>query len=230
MLFYRTNLPRARRFILLGALLIAVACERSGEVTVLIDSTWSREGLEAVFLPVDPATLAAGEAPRKSAAQADSIATLSTLEDSSAKLDASFLELRNELNAESEALARGDRRSSEYAKRYDEFRPRASRAESLRAARDKLLEKAALYRRALATVLPDSARLVKLSQEARRRIDDAESEGRRARSGRITDRRVSVSLEPGEWWVGVGEADRRPLRFERVSVAAGRRDTVVWKR
>jgi hypothetical protein len=63
---------------MVAALLVVSACRRAGELTVMIDSTWSREELEVVLVPVDP----------------------------------------------------------EYAGRFDEFRPRAARADSLRATRD----------------------------------------------------------------------------------------------
>lgn len=85
-----------------------------------------------VTLPADPATL--GASPRPAAAS--SPAGLAA--DSAARLDALFQERRTAVNRDARALDGSglDRRSADYAARYDELRRRTVAAESLRAARD----------------------------------------------------------------------------------------------
>ena len=60
------------------------------------------------------------------------------LGDSIAALDARFQAARDSLNRESRALDTLDRRSADYARRFDAWRARARAADSLRTARDRL--------------------------------------------------------------------------------------------
>ena len=72
---------------------------------------------------------------------ADSLARLArvrALADSAARLDDAFQLLRDSLNAESRALAALDRRTPDYARRWDAFVDRERDAVALRARRDSL--------------------------------------------------------------------------------------------
>lgn len=75
------------------------------------------------------------------APSADSLARLArlrALSDSAARLDSAFQSLRDSLNAESSALASLDRRTADYARRWDAFVARERDAVQLRARRDSL--------------------------------------------------------------------------------------------
>lgn len=75
-----------------------------------------------------------GDRPRA----ADSASPAALLSDSAASLDARFQILRDSLNRESRALDALDRRTADYARRFDAWRVRARTADSLRIARDRL--------------------------------------------------------------------------------------------
>ncbi len=70
---------------------------------------------------------------------ADSLARLArlrSLADSAARLDSAFQRLRDSLDAERLALAALDRRTTEYARRWDDFLVREQEAKAIRARRD----------------------------------------------------------------------------------------------
>ena len=73
---------------------------------------------------------------------ADSLARLRLLADSARRLDAAFQRLRDSLVAESRALAALDRRTAEYARRYDAYVLREREATALRSRRDSLRTRA----------------------------------------------------------------------------------------
>ena len=70
--------------------------------------------------------------------RADPASPARVLGDSAAALDARFQSLRDSLNRESRALDPLDRRSADYARRFDAWRAHARTADSLRVARDRL--------------------------------------------------------------------------------------------
>ena len=63
--------------------------------------------------------------------------------DSAARLDVRFQREREAINRDVLAMRDADRRSPDYARRFDEIRRRTIAAESLRAARDRLRRQAA---------------------------------------------------------------------------------------
>jgi hypothetical protein len=128
----RLDLPGSTRRIasrLLVAALLApssltvTACDRREQPAAAADSA-NHPGAHAAGDP------AAARPPADSAARA--------LGDSAAALDARFQAERTALNAESRRLDSLDRRSADYARRFDAWRLRARAADSLRIARDRL--------------------------------------------------------------------------------------------
>ncbi len=78
-------------------------------------------------------------APADAVLSADSLARLARLRDltdSAARLDGAFQRLRDSLAAERLALAALDRRTAEYARRWDDFLLREREAKAIRARRD----------------------------------------------------------------------------------------------
>jgi hypothetical protein len=226
MRYYLARLPSAPVLLLLGALNLAGACKPAGELTIIFDSNLNTEGLEVVMVPVDPAPLLRGALPRATAAQADSLARLATFEDSAATLDRHFQNLRDELNSAASTLTRADRRSDEYAERYDEFQSRAQRADSLRIARDRLLARAAAHRAALEHLLPDSARIREDARQVHKKLSAARDGTRAARSVPARSGPLVVNVEPGKWWVGLARGGMAPSSFHSVSVERDAQDTV----
>jgi hypothetical protein len=76
----------------------------------------------------------------------DSTSPAARLRDSAAALDVRFQRARDSLNRDSRALDTLDRRSADYARRFDAWRARARTADSLRAARDRLRARLARLR------------------------------------------------------------------------------------
>ena len=116
----------AGRALLLAALLPALACVGSERAepgaasrTAVLDSTSSPARVEAAGTPDTAAT------------------------DSASRLDARFQREREAINRDVIAMRGADRRSPDYARRFDEIRRRTIAAESLRAARDRLRRQAA---------------------------------------------------------------------------------------
>lgn len=106
--------------------------------------------------PGDDATAdsAAVSAPADAVLSADSLARLARLRalaDSAERLDTAFQRLRDSLDAERRALASLDRRTAEYARRWDDFLVREREATSIRARRDSV-------RAAIASLATPSAR------------------------------------------------------------------------
>lgn len=211
--------------------LVLAACSRTSEIAVVLDSSAPTRGLEVVAVPVDPATLRRPEPPPPAALPrrtADSVARWRRLADSAAALDAIFQGEREALNAEALALRALDRRGADYARRYDAFRRRQASADSLRAARDRLRRSAEPLRARLADHVPagtlgapDTTRW-----PPRAMLDTLADGARHARSAPLAGGRALLPLRPGVWFLGVTEAGRTPLRFTRLEVARGKRDTV----
>ena len=112
---------------------VAAACgeRRTGDVTVAHDSTPAVAGVEVVAIPDGPV----GDSMRRAAA----------IEDSARALDTRFQAEREAINRDAAALD-GDRRSAEYARRWEALRRRTTAAESLRTERDRMRRRAARAR------------------------------------------------------------------------------------
>jgi hypothetical protein len=109
--------------------LVAAACgeRRTGDLTVEHDSTPAAAGVEVVAIPDGPV----GDSMRRAAA----------IDDSARAIDARFQAEREAINRDAAALT-GDRRSPEYARRWEALRRRTTAAESLRAERDRMRRRA----------------------------------------------------------------------------------------
>ena len=142
---------------LLAAALLLAACSPNAPAASRGDSS--------AAAPAARTDSARGGAVRPSpddAAPSGPVALATAAADSAARLDARFQELRAALNRDAAALDAGplDRRSPEYAGRYDEIRRRTAVAESLRAARDAQRKRArTLGATAPADVRTDAPRL-----------------------------------------------------------------------
>ena len=218
----------APQFLIACAVILCSGCQQSSELTVLVDNP-SSAGMEIILVPSDPATLLPADAPSLSNAQADSLRLLKTLDDSSQSLIDQFSKLREELNAEANSLSALDRRSKQYAQRYDEFRPRFAQAETLRASRDKIRARAGSLRAALSRLLPDSARVQRAARESRQRIESVRTTAGTTKIIAVSGTATNVALGNGSWWIGVAHAGLLPRRFVKVDVGAGSRDTVRLK-
>lgn len=108
---------------------LASACgeRRAGELTVEHDSTVATPAVEVVAIPDGPV--------------GDSMRRANAIADSAKSVDERFQALRDSINREAAALG-GDRRSAEYARRWDALRRRTVAAESLRAERDRIRRRA----------------------------------------------------------------------------------------
>ena len=194
---------------------------RRGELTVVLDSIRAERPSEVVLVPADPASLLAppASAPPVPRERADSVARWRRLADSASALDRRFQTERAAINREVRAMEGGDRRSTDYARRFDDIQRRTIAAESLRTMRDGLRRRAALVRPAGATDSPAAA-------DARARLLAVADGPRRAHTLRIGRHPVSVRLPPGSWWIGVADTADVPGSFTRFEVRAGARDTV----
>jgi hypothetical protein len=201
-----------------GALIFVSACESRGKLTVMFDSTLSRDSLEVVIAPIDPALALAARDRRQTPAQADSLRKLHALEDSAAKLDGTFQKLRDSLNAAAAEISKLDRRSEEYARRFDEFQPRAARAENLRNQRIRTTALAAEMRTRLLHLVPDSARIRRAAVAARQRLVALSDGARRTRVLAVRSDTLVVQLPHGDWWVGVTWNGLLPASFRRITL------------
>jgi hypothetical protein len=216
----------ARQLRAASAMVLLCACGKSGQITLMPNPRAQDSDLEVILVPTDPAPLIPRQTSFFTTAQADSLRLLTAFEDSSRTLDEQFSHVRDSLNSEAAALANIDRHSSEYAKRFDEFRPGSAHAESLRAARDRIQSKAAALHSALAALLPDSARIQAKAREARTAIDGARGAAGMTRVIPLRGQPVVVRLQAGSWWIGVAQPDAMPPRFRKMVIAAGSQDTV----
>jgi hypothetical protein len=187
------------------ASLVLLACGHrdpaaDAELTIVLDSIAARGGVEVVALPVDPSSLTR--------------AALMT-PDSAERLDAAFQRRRDSLNRAALAFSGLDRRSSDYARRYDDFDHGALAAESLRAERDRL-RRTHDGSRAPVPRAADSARAAA--------IRGATDGTRQARTARSSGSPVTLTLAPGRWWIGLQSMPT--TAFRAATVVAGARDTL----
>jgi hypothetical protein len=199
---------------------IALGCSGSGHVVVVIDSTMSRGSVEVVALPMSPAR--ASVAATLDGAPPDSHARLRVLEDSATRFDGRFQRLRDSLNTDVRALDTADRRTPAYARRYAEIRRRTMIADSIRTRRDAVRSQATELRTKLSAEVARSPRPTPNARE----IPLTDASGRRVRRERMTAPNVTLSLEPGPWWIGVASPDSEPARYDSLTVRRGRTDTL----
>jgi len=201
------------------SLLVAAACSacRDASLTVVIDSNRPHEEREVIALPIDPASLrSATTSPAGSSRRhSDSLLRLVALRDSAAMIDERFQSERDTLNRESRALDRVDRRSADYARRFDAFRRRAHAAESLRVTRDRLRGRVAALGNGLSG---GAASMVRETNTLRANIDTVSAMGRKTVVGRTRGDTVRLRLADGTWWIGVSETGTLPGRWTRVEM------------
>ncbi|HEU4563747.1 MAG TPA: hypothetical protein VFS05_03820 [Gemmatimonadaceae bacterium] len=133
----RRAIRRAARLSLLSAALatlLACAAEaRHQDGSAAVDSTAVADGEKVA------GTASSSSPPISipSGPRGDSIRTLLALRDSAATLESRFALIRDSANAQAMALRSLDRRSADYARRFDEWSRLAARADSVRQLRDR---------------------------------------------------------------------------------------------
>lgn len=211
---------RAARYATAIALL--VACERAARdaTVVVIVSDGAASGV--VASPVDPrpirerATARSGSDP-----QGRSIARYYAVADSADSLDAVFQRARDSLNREAKALARDDRRAAEYARRYDSYMRRVAEAVRTREARDRARRRAGAMRTQLREALQAEA------MRFHRALDStARGANRGVHRAQLHDRRATLRLTRGRWWIAVQHDEGLLGTVQRYEARAGARDTV----
>ena len=217
----------------LGALPLSVAaCAAEGRVTVVVDTTGSGGTLEVLALPVNPAAIQLPteiiETDRPGTPRGDSIARFVAVRDSAAALDDRFQRERASLNAEAARFDSLERTSAAYARAWDAHRARLVDAERLRTTRDRLRARVASLAAGLGDAVPpdDSTRRA-AARTAWREVLDAASEGeRRTEHADLRDGTATLTLAPGQWWIGVAARGDVPASFVPTDVTAGMRDTL----
>jgi hypothetical protein len=200
-------------------LLVVLGCSQAHDasLTVVLDSNPAREMREVIAVPVDPASVATTlprDAPL-SRAHEDSTTRLTLLRDSATALDQRFQAEREALNKDSRALDTLARRSAEYSRRFDAFRHRALAADSLRTARDRLRARVA----PLATKLTDADAFSDDQRQSLRAKFGALTAGtRRAVVKEVRGDTARLTLDNGEWWIGVARSGSVPARWTRLTV------------
>ena len=196
---------------------VLLSCGRDGSrsdaasiVIVVRDSTARDGSLEALALPVDPASLRLAP-PSRAGDERQRLA------DSAAALDARFQSSRDALNDRARAMYGQDVRTREYASRWDAFRRDELTADALRRERDRVRMR---LRRAGGDVAagggpPRDSILAR-----------ARDGGRTPVHAPLRGGSVTLSLAPGAWWIGIGPAGAVPVRFEVHQARPGTSDTV----
>ena len=189
--------------------LSTAACDGSGEVMVVLDTTMRGDGVEVVAFRSDDA---ANDASSRGVNTAPRART--PLDDSAATLAEQFRVMRDSLNAEVARLDSVDRRSRAYAVRYAEIRRRTIAAEQLRARRDSVQARAsrgaasASGSRGAAVALPSLTDVAGLQRHA------------------IADSSVVLELPPGRWSIGAARDGRLMSEPMTLTVHSGQVDTL----
>ena len=179
--------------------------------------------------PVDPRSLrTAVSPPSATPAVAGSIARYYAASDSADSLDVAFRSARDSLNREAQELARADRRTPEYATRFDAFMARVALARRTREARDRARRRATSLRAQRGPDAPDAARRnVAPAARLRAAIDSAATaNGRPVIREMLRDRRATLAVTPGIWWLAVEGDDGWIGTARRHEVRRGAQDTV----
>jgi hypothetical protein len=199
------------------SLLVAAACSagRDASLTVVIDSNRPHEEREVIALPIDPASLRSetSSATGNSRRHSDSLSRLVALRDSAVLVDERYQSERDTLNRESRALDRVDRKSADYARRFDAFRRRALAAESLRVTRDRLRDRGARH---AARLVSSAAIITRDENTLRSYVDTIAAIGRKMVVGQPRNDTVRLPLAEGVWWIGVTDGGALPGRWTRV--------------
>lgn len=171
-----------------------------------------------IALPVDPSSMVAAVRTPSTAtrARSDSLARLVAMRDSAAAVDRHFQSEREALNRESLSLDSAERRSVDYARRFDAFRRRALAAESSRSIRDRLRARAAPLAARFRGEITSTTGVTPL----RSSIDTLSVAGRRAVIEQTRADTVRLQLADGVWWLGVASKGATPWFWSRVSVPA----------
>lgn len=205
-----------------SAFALLVACGRAPRdaTVVVIVSDGAASGV--IASPVDPrpirerATARSGSNP-----QGRSIARYYAVADSADSLDAVFQRARDSLNREAKALARGDRHAAEYARRYDSYMRRVADAVRTREARDRARRRAASLRSRLGDELQAEATHFHAVLDSM-----ARGENREVHRAPMRDRRATLQLTRGTWWIAVQHKEGLLGAVHRYEARAGARDTV----
>jgi hypothetical protein len=217
----------AARFATTLVLLVSNACAPDEASVVVV--VGGAEGRAVIASPIDPRTLrTATTRELASGPVVTSMARYYAALDSADSLDAVFQRTRDELTPDARRLAQGDRRTPEYAREYDAYMSRVAIATRTREARDRLRRRAIalraqLERRGAGQLHGDSqvfARLRSLLDSA------ARSKGRSLVRAEIRDRRATLDLEPGVWWLVVEHDSGLLGPIRRHQARDGARDTV----
>jgi hypothetical protein len=216
------NLPLAakRGVVALVFALIAVGCARSGDVVVVIDSTMRAEAVEVVAVPVTSASLVPASI-RQPVAGGDSGARLIAIRDTASALDVRFRALRDTLTRDVNALDGADRTTPAYAQRYAEIRRRTQVAESIRARRDSVRRREELLRARLGTRAPALEPAGAVAPSA-----GAADDGRATVRARAVNGTATLSLDPGEWSIGIAAPGADATVHSPVTVRRGSTQTV----
>ena len=203
-----------------GLLLLSMACERSGEVVVVLDTTMRGEGVEVVaFRSDDSVSDATGRTEGDRSASSPRTAT-TPLDDSVTMLANRFREMRDSLNTEVARLDSVDRRTRAYAVRYAEIRRRTVAAEQLRARRDSMRARAALLRAAPSTA--PSSRDPGSGGDSPPALPGTPDVRRHAGSDSVT----VLKLAAGRWTIGIRRGGRSLGELTPLTVVAGEIDTL----
>jgi hypothetical protein len=217
----------AARYATAFALLVANGCT-SGDATLLVVVSHG-SGRAVIASPIDPRALRATASPQSAAGPlARSIARYYAAADSADSLDAAFQRERDALNRDARTLARADRRTPEYARDYDAFMSRVAIATRAREARDRARRRSASLRAQLGAHARDSShRHADPVIRLRTALDSAtRARGQEVKRARLRDRRATLDLEPGVWWIAVEYEGGLLSGTRRHEARGGARDTV----
>jgi hypothetical protein len=215
-------LPRLIRRAAPIAFAAVAACRNDGELVILVDSGDAKANLDIVATPFDPASVTGGASGSQASVPAESLARLNILDDSAARLGAGFSTMRDSLNIAVQSLDSTDRRTRAYADRFAELRRRTTAAEQIRDTRDAIQARADSLRTKLA-LPPRTGAPSSVSAAARSR---ERGNGAGMQRHRVSGTAVTLTLEPGTWWVGLAAAGGQPAQFAQATVRSGATDTL----
>jgi hypothetical protein len=212
-------LPLVARPLAAGVLVLSsIACDRRGEVVVVLDTTMRGTGVEVVAFRSDDAR---GESANEADRTRVQGRAATPLGDSAAMLATRFREMRDSLNEEVAQLGSLDRRTRAYAVRYAEIRRRTLAAEQLRARRDSVQARAA----ALSASTDVSARAANAAitdDSARRSLDGLNDLQRHP----VSDSTVVLELAAGRWSIGAARGGRLVGELRTLTISPERSDTL----
>lgn len=212
------------------ALLVCVAsgCDDApATLVVLSDTTAASPWRVVVALPFDPAELPIVPAePIPEGRHGDSVRLALARHDSATRAAAAFERARMAANEAATELASGDRRSPEYARRFDSWKRLADSAESLRTTRDRLRQRLTALLNRLGPAAPD----LDANGDRVRSREAADSMarviGREPVFSTIRNGEARLVLPPGEWWLARTSEENVLLPALRLEVEAGGVDTI----